>query len=402
MWASRSSLWIRGRPQLRRDRPTASSSARTLARVTASSPFPPAVDRPRFVAQRPSERPARIRPISGDAASVPESRSGPVRQRRLTQAEADAFGPLASIVADASVIDVFVNGGGGLEIDCGDGWGGEGLWWEPSERALRDLAVRIVAAGGRHLDEATPCIDVRIGDGIRVHAVLAPISQTGTLLSIRAPRIERVSLADLRASGFLFPEADAVIDHALTSRSNLLVSGAGGSGKTTFLGALLGAADARERIVVIEDVGELRIDHPHTVYLEARQANLEGAGRVSLDRLVREALRMRPDRLVIGECRGSEIRELLTALNTGHDGGAGTLHANSLADVPTRLEALGALAGMSAAAVARQAVSALDLVMHLERRDGVRQLVDIGELGLDARGSLTIASVRSGERLVRS
>ena len=163
----------------------------------------------------------------------------------------------------------------------------------------------------------------------------------------------------------------------------MLVTGAGGSGKTTLLGAMLSEAAGAERIVTIEDVAELRIRHPHVVALEARQANAEGAGAIGLEQLVREALRMRPDRLVLGECRGAEVRELLAALNTGHDGGAGTLHANSLDDVPARLEALGALAGLTPEALARQAVSAIDAVLHVER-DGCRRrrVAAIGELGL--------------------
>jgi len=171
------------------------------------------------------------------------------------------------------------------------------------------------------------------------------------------------------------------------------VTGAAGSGKTTLLAALLGEAPPGERIVVIEDVAELRIDHPHVVALESRQPNLEGAGGVGLDALLREALRMRPDRLVLGECRGGELRELLAALNTGHDGGAGTLHANSLSDVPARLEALGALAGMSPVAVARQAVSAIGLVLHLERRGSERRLAQLGRFELDARGLLVAVPV---------
>jgi len=221
-----------------------------------------------------------------------------------------------------------------------------------------------------------------------VHAVLPPVSSTGTLLSIRLPRAERLSL-DALAAGGLFGQGEAATDRlgrlraAVHDRENLLVTGAAGSGKTTLLAALLGEAPATERIVAIEDVAELRIDHPHVVALESRQANLEGAGRIGLDSLLREALRMRPDRLVLGECRGVEIRELLAALNTGHDGGAGTLHANSLADVPARLEALGALAGMSPAAVARQTVSAINLVLHLERRGGQRRLAQVGRFVLD-------------------
>jgi pilus assembly protein CpaF len=249
-----------------------------------------------------------------------------------------------------------------------------------------------MALGGRHIDEATPCVDARLHDGIRVHAVLPPVSTRGTLLSIRLPRVRRLSLTDLASAGF-FPHGGRELVAALVARrENVLVTGAGGSGKTTFLSAMLGAAPPAERIVAIEDVAELRVDHPHVVSLEARQANLEGAGAVSLERLVREALRMRPDRLVLGECRGAEVRELLAALNTGHDGGAGTLHANSLADVPARLEALGALAGMSPDAIARQTVSAIGIVLHLERRDGVRMLAQTGRFELDARGRLRVAA----------
>ena len=162
--------------------------------------------------------------------------------------------------------------------------------------------------------------------------------------------------------------------------------------KTTLLGALLARAGPEERIVVLEDVAELRIAHPHVVGLETRQANLDGAGAISLDRLVREALRMRPDRLVIGECRGAEVRELLSALNTGHDGGAGTLHANSLTDVPARLEALAGLAGLTVDAMARQAVSAFDAVLQVERTSGGRRLAALGHFGLDAGGRLVVST----------
>ena len=191
----------------------------------------------------------------------------------------------------------------------------------------------------------------------------------------------------------LSAEQRTVLIRAVAARTNVLVTGAGGAGKTTLLGALLAEAPATERIVVIEDVAELRIPHPHVVGLVTRQPNLEGAGGVDLPRLVREALRMRPDRLVLGECRGPEVRDLLAALNTGHDGGAGTLHANSLADVPARLEALGALAGLDDRALARQAVSAIGLVVHVERRGGVRRVAGFGRLGLDAAGRLSVGGV---------
>jgi pilus assembly protein CpaF len=259
---------------------------------------------------------------------------------------------------------------------------------EIDEVGLRDLAVRLIGLGGRHIDEATPCVDVRLHDGIRVHAVLPPISTGGTLLSVRLPRVRRMSLADLDAAGFFELVPLTTVAELVDRRVNILISGAGGSGKTTLLGALLGRAAPTDRIVAIEDVAELQVRHPHFVSLESRQANLEGAGQLGLERLVREALRMRPDRLVLGECRGAEIRELLAALNTGHDGGAGTLHANSLADVPARIEALGALAGLGRAAIATQTVSAIGAVLHLERQGGVRRLAQIGRFTIDDRDRL--------------
>ena len=305
-----------------------------------------------------------------------------------------ALGPLAGYAADPETTDLFVNGESGLWIDAGHGLVFAPAW-QCDETAVRELAVRLIALGGRHIDEASPCVDVRLADGIRVHAVLPPVSSMGTLLSIRLPHAADRSLGALADAGlFGVGEASAArlnrLRAAVRGRQNLLITGAAGSGKTTLLAALLGEAPADERIVAIEDVAELRIRHPHVVALEARQANLEGAGRIGLEALLREALRMRPDRLVLGECRGAEIRELLAALNTGHDGGAGTLHANSLEDVPARLEALGALAGMSAAAVARQTVSAIGLVLHLERTDGVRRLEAVGRFTLNGRDRLTI------------
>jgi pilus assembly protein CpaF len=256
----------------------------------------------------------------------------------------------------------------------------------------RDLAARLIAAGDRHVDESSPAVDVRLGDGVRVHAVLPPISPGGAVLSIRLPRTRPFSLDELDAAGFFGAVGASAIRDLVARRVNLLVTGAGGSGKTTLLGALLAAAAPSERIVIVEDVAELRVAHPHVVALEARQANLDGAGAIGLDRLVRESLRMRPDRLVVGECRGPELRELLAALNTGHDGGAGTLHANSLADVPARLEALGALAGMGMDAVARQAVSAIGAVLHVERVAGERRLAAVGRLELDADGRLAVVA----------
>ncbi|WP_082465853.1 CpaF family protein [Agreia sp. Leaf210] len=368
--------------------------------LTDDRPGEAAREREPFVAapvlSAPPAVPAPPSPTAG-AGTHPSStqRSSPVPRSR---AGASDFGPLAGYVSDPDVTDVFVNGPDDLWIDRGTGLVRQPGWSCPSEVKLRELAVAIVARGGRHIDEATPCADVRLHDGIRVHVALPPIAPRGTLLSIRIPPLDRPRLDSLAASG-LFGEgaesqgARTFIDEAVRSRANLLITGAGGSGKTTFLSALLAAADRADRIIAVEDVAELRVEHPHFIALETRQPNLEGAGGVGLDRLLREALRMRPDRLVLGECRGGEIRELLSALNTGHDGGAGTLHANSLDDVPARLEALGSLAAMSPETVARQAVSAIGLVLHLERRGSRRVLDAVGRFGIDAAGRLRVEAI---------
>lgn len=298
--------------------------------------------------------------------------------------------PLAEYLDAVDVTDLFINGGAGLFVDRGTGPVAE-PGWRATEAEVRALAVELIGAGGRHIDDASPCVDVRLEGGMRVHAVLPPVSAEGTLISIRVPRLTRPGLGDLQHAGMFGPSMRATIDGVVAGRENFLISGAAGAGKTTLLAALLSAAPANDRIVTIEDVAELRLDHPHHVRLEARQPNLEGAGAIGLARLVREALRMRPDRLVVGECRGEEVRELLSALNTGHDGGAGTVHANSLHDVPARLEALGALAGLHDIALARQVASAIDRVIHVERSgDGVRRIAATGRPVVGARGRLEI------------
>ncbi|WP_374007904.1 TadA family conjugal transfer-associated ATPase [Leifsonia sp. LS-T14] len=300
------------------------------------------------------------------------------------------FGPLAPYLLRPGVTDLFVTAHGELWSDGPPHGLRRETAWRADERTARELATRLIAAGGRHIDEATPFVDVRLRGGVRVHAVLPPVSTGGALLSIRVPPPVQPSLDELAsAGGMSVADRDRLVE-AVLARTNLLITGAGGAGKTTLLAALLANAPPDERIVVIEDVAELRIPHPHVVGLETRQPNLEGAGGVDLRRLVREALRMRPDRLVLGECRGEEVRDLLAALNTGHDGGAGTLHANSLEDVPARLEALGALSGLDDRALARQAVSAIGLVVHLERAGGERRLGGFGRLGIEANGRLAI------------
>jgi len=246
------------------------------------------------------------------------------------------------------------------------------------DAAIRRLATRLAAAAGRRLDDATPYVDVRLQDGTRFHAVLAPIAAPGTCLSLRVPADNVFTLDSLVSAGFLPPEGAALLRDLLVARLAFLISGGTGTGKTTLLSALLSAADPSERLVVVEDASELRPDHPHVVRLEARPPNVEGNGEISLRDLVRQALRMRPDRLIVGEVRGAEVVDLLTALNTGHEGGCGTIHANSPTDVPARLEALGALAGLPREAIHSQLASALQAVIHLARGpSGHRRLTSI-------------------------
>lgn len=297
-----------------------------------------------------------------------------------------ALGGLLPLIDDPGMQDLLVQVAGDVSrlwVDRGSG-GLEQIegWRAPAEWAQR-FAVALIAAGGRHIDERNPCADVHLGGGIRVHAALSPIAVEGAAVSIRLPRPQPLSLEDLVSSGTCSPGLAAELRGAVLRRQNLLITGGTATGKTTLLAALLDVAPPEQRIITIEDVAELRLSHPHRVALEARQANAEGVGQVTLEQLLREALRMRPDRIVLGECRGAELVTMLSALNTGHDGGAATMHASRLEAVPARLEALGALAGLSPAATARQAASAVHVVVHLERAaSGARRVAALGRLRL--------------------
>jgi pilus assembly protein CpaF len=216
--------------------------------------------------------------------------------------------------------------------------------------------------------------------------VLPPLVDDGAHISLRVPRQSGASLADLQATGMFTAEVARILERLVARRVSLVVTGGTGSGKTTLLGALLAAAPANDRIVLVEDVRELSVPHPHVVRLQSRAPNVEGAGQVTLVDLVRQALRMRPDRLAVGEVRGPEVRELLAALNTGHEGGCGTLHANAPEDVVSRFEALGALAGLGREAVHAQLLSAVDVVVHLRRRGAARIVESISVLQPGERG----------------
>ncbi|NJC23421.1 pilus assembly protein CpaF [Arthrobacter pigmenti] len=313
---------------------------------------------------------------------------GTFRTLDRVRAELQGLGPLQRYAEDPAVTDILVNGPGAVWVDDGGGLRRTDQIFV-NESEVRSLAARLVAAGGRRLDDGNPCVDVRL-DRFRVHAVLPPLSTSGTLLSIRIQRQCNFSLADLESAGTVDSEMSAALRCIVDRRLNFLISGATGTGKTTLLSALLSLSSPDERLVTVEDSAELSPAHPHVIGLESRHGNLEGSGAVNLAELVRQALRMRPDRLIVGECRGAEVRELLAAMNTGHDGAGGTIHANSASSVPARLSALGALAGMEAGALALQAANALDVVIHVVRTGGGRVVSEIGVIDMTAAGELIV------------
>ncbi|MFF3750482.1 TadA family conjugal transfer-associated ATPase [Streptomyces sp. NPDC002018] len=295
-------------------------------------------------------------------------------------------GPLEPLLADPAVTDVLVSAPDRVWVDRGGGLELTAVSFADAA-SVRRLAQRLAAVAGRRLDDARPWVDARLPDGTRMHAVLPPVAVGSTCLSLRVVRPTAFSLAELTAAGTVPPGGERVLRALIEARLSFLISGGTGTGKTTLLSTLLGLVGARERIVLAEDSAELRPDHPHVVRLEGRPANQEGAGLVELRDLVRQALRMRPDRLVVGEVRGHEVTELLAALNTGHEGGCGTVHANTAADVPARLEALGTAAGLDRAALHSQLAAALSAVIHLVRdRDGRRRIAEVHVLERNAAG----------------
>jgi pilus assembly protein CpaF len=234
-----------------------------------------------------------------------------------------------------------------------------------------------------------PHADARLPDGTRLHAVLPPVSPQGTCLSLRVPPRRTFALDELVAAGSLPPAGAELLQRLVEARVPFLVTGGTGTGKTTVLSTLLSLVAPQERVVLVEDAAELRPSHPHVVRLEARVANAEGAGGVDLATLVRQALRMRPDRLVVGEVRGAEVRELLGALNTGHEGGCGTVHANRAEHLPARIEALAAVAGLPREAAHSQLAAAVDAVVHLARgRDGRRRVAAVALITREPDGGV--------------
>lgn len=290
-----------------------------------------------------------------------------------------------SLINRANVTDVMI-GPSGAWVDTGFGFE-RVAHWPFGEDDHRALAVTLIDHGGRHLDVATPFADVRLGSGVRVHAIIPPASVAGTEISIRVAMGVPPTLAQLEGLGMLSAGERVQLEERARAGRSFLIAGATGTGKTTLLAGILASLPDHVRIVTIEDVAELCVAHPHIVSLQARQANIEGAGEIGLGALVRQTLRMRPDWLVLGEMRGVEILDVLLAQSSGHAGGS-TVHAGSLEGVAGRLVALGALAGLAPEQVARQVAVAIDDVYFLERGPGGRRLVAHGVFEIDARGAL--------------
>jgi len=310
---------------------------------------------------------------------------------RTLHTELVGAGPLSALLADPATTDVIVNGPTDVRVDRGSGWEPTDINF-PDEEAVNRLARRLALAVGRRLDDAQPWVDAQLADGSRLHAVLSPTAASGTCLSLRVLRPRNHTLQSLHAGG-AFPGCTLrVLQALIAARLAFLVTGGTGSGKTTLLAALLGAVPESERIVTVEDSAELRPLHPHVLRLVSRTENVEGAGRIELRELIRQAMRMRPDRLIVGEVRGGEVVDLLSALNTGHDGGAGTVHANTISEVPARMEALGVLGGLDRYALHAQLAGAVRVLVHLRRVPSGRAVAGIGVLVPTSRGLMVPAT----------
>lgn len=339
---------------------------------------------------RPSVVAAAIRAESGGMLGDTEV----LANLRVLQTELTGAGILEPLLSADGTTDVLVTAPDSVWVDDGNGLRRSQIRFA-DESAVRRLAQRLALAAGRRLDDAQPWVG---GFAVRLHAVLPPVATQGTCLSLRVLRPATQDLAALAAAGAIDPAAAALVADIVTARLAFLVCGGTGAGKTTLLAAMLGAVSPDERIVCVEDAAELAPRHPHLVKLVARRANVEGIGEVTVRQLVRQALRMRPDRIVVGEVRGAEVVDLLAALNTGHEGGAGTVHANNPGEVPARMEALGALGGLDRAALHSQLAAAVQVLLHVARdRAGRRRLAEIAVLR-QAEGRVQAVTVWHADR----
>jgi pilus assembly protein CpaF len=309
------------------------------------------------------------------------------------------LGPLEDLLADPAVEEVMVNGPDEVYVERAGRIEEVDVRF-PDEEELRNAIERILAPLGRRIDELSPMVDARLADGSRVNVVIPPLAVDGPALSIRRFGVSRPGARDLVERGSLSAAQCELLEQAVEERRSVLVSGGTGAGKTTLLNALSGFIDSGERIVTIEDAAELRLQQRHVVRLESRPASVEGKGEVTVRDLLRNALRMRPDRIVIGEVRGPEALDLLTALNTGHEGALSTLHANSAADALSRLETLALMAGVGLPheAIAEQVQRGVDLIVHVERHpDGSRRVAEIGEV-IRVAGVTAVRALAAGEK----
>lgn len=307
------------------------------------------------------------------------------------------LGPLEVLLADPSVEEVMVNGPDEVYVERAGRIEEVDVRF-PDEEELRNAIERILAPLGRRIDELSPMVDARLADGSRVNVVIPPLAVDGPAISIRRFGAARPGPRELVERGSLSATQCELLEKAVRDRRSILVSGGTGAGKTTLLNALSGFIDPGERIVTIEDAAELRLQQRHVVRLESRPASVEGKGEVTVRDLLRNALRMRPDRIVIGEVRGPEALDLLTALNTGHEGALSTLHANSAADALSRLETLALMAGVGLPheAIAEQVQRGVDLVVHVERRlDGSRRVAEIAEV-VRVAGATAVRALAAG------
>ena len=310
------------------------------------------------------------------------------RSRLIQDIEDDALGlgPLQRVLEDPSVTEIMVNGHDRIYIERNGKITRSPLRFA-SEQHLRRAIERIVGKVGRRIDESSPMVDARLSDGSRVNAVVPPLAVKGSALTIRKFSEKPFTVENLVDFGSMTPQIAALLQAAVEAKLNILVSGGTGTGKTTMLNVLSGFIPADERIVTIEDAIELKLQQEHVVQLESRPANIEGSGEISIRDLVRNSLRMRPDRIVVGECRSGEALDMLQAMNTGHDGSISTLHANSPRDCVARLETLVLMAGMDLPlrAIREQIASAVDLIVQIQRlRDGSRRITHVTEvLGME-------------------
>jgi pilus assembly protein CpaF len=310
--------------------------------------------------------------------------SRPERARMFEQIAAEilGFGPLQPLLDDESVTEIMVNGAKNIYVERKGKLFRVPLTFESTEHVMR-IIERIVAPLGRRIDESSPYVDARLPDGSRVNAVIPPISLVGPVLTIRKFAKTPITVDQLISFGSLTPESIQFLDACVKARINIIISGGTGSGKTTLLNVLSAFIPADERIVTIENAAELQLRQDHVVTLESRPPNIEGRGEVTIRALVINALRMRPDRIIVGEIRDEAALDMLQAMNTGHDGSMTTAHSNSPRDTLSRLETMTLMAGMDlpVRAIREQVASAIDLVVHQERlRDGTRKVVNITEV----------------------